>query len=125
MVKSFNDNRPRSTLLKLKAQWNQQGQAVKNRAMAGVEWSATGNGGRGTYYDDMRYAPTWREYRYDHLPWMHNVAVYGEDRLTLATNELGGSLLLTAGARADITHIGQSAYGTVASISPRFNAKYV
>ncbi len=123
-VKSYRDNQPRSLLVKLKARSNQQHGAVGNRVMLGGEWTATGNGGRGTWYDDLRYAPTWREYRYDRLPWMHNVALYGEDRFTLDTNADGGQLQVTAGLRADVTHVGQSAYGTVASLAPRFNAKW-
>ena len=122
--KSYRDNKPQSVMLKLKAKWNQQRGTVTNRVMAGAEWTATGNNGRGLYYDDMRVAPTWREYRYDQLPWMHNIALYAEDRLLITTNDHGGELSLTAGLRADITRISKSDYGTVSSLSPRFNAKY-
>jgi hypothetical protein len=83
-------------MVKAKAKWNQRGNCFTNRIMAGAEWSATGNKGRGLYYDDMRYAPTWREYRYDELPWMHNVALYAEDRFTLTTSEHGGELQFMA-----------------------------
>ncbi len=107
-VKSYNDNKPVSVMIKAKAKWNQRGENFTNRIMAGAEWSATGNNGRGQYYDDMRYAPTWREYRYDELPWMHNVALYAEDRFTLTTSEHGGELQLMAGLRTDVTHISQS-----------------
>lgn len=124
-VKSYRDNKPQSILLKAKARWHHSNGSVDNRIMAGGEWTATGNRGRGTYYDDMRVAPTWREYRYDKLPWMHNVALYGEDRLTLATGAHGSELQLMAGVRADVTHVGQSDYGTISSWSPRFNGKYV
>ncbi len=123
-VKSYRDNKPQSLMLKLKARWNQQTTHLTNRIMAGAEWSATGNKGRGLYYDNLRYAPTWREYRYDQLPWMHNVALYAEDRMLVTTNERGGEFSLTAGVRADITHINQSDYGTISSFSPRVNLKY-
>ena len=123
-IKSIRDNRPVSSLIKAKARWNQRSANITNRIMAGVEWSATGNNGRGLYYDDLRYAPTWREYRYDELPWMHNVALYAEDRLTLTTSEHGGELQVMAGLRADITRINRSDYGTVSSWSPRVNLKY-
>ena len=123
-VKSINDNKPVSMMVKAKAKWNQRGDRFTNRIMAGAEWSASGNNGRGLYYDDMRYAPTWREYRYDELPWMHNVALYAEDRFTMTTNECGGELQVTAGLRADVTHITQSEYGTVSSWSPRLNMRY-
>lgn len=123
-VKSLHDNKPVSLQLKLKARWNQQNSNINNRVMAGIEWSATGNNGQGLYYDDMRYAPTWREYRYDELPWMHNVALYAEDRFSLTTNEQGGMLQVVTGLRADVTHISHSQYGTVSSLSPRVNLKY-
>lgn len=123
-VKSLVDNKPVSLQVKAKARWNQRGGNMNNRIMAGAEWTATGNNGRGHYYENMRYAPSWREYRYDELPWMHNVALYAEDRFSLATSEHGGELLLTAGVRADVTHIPHSEYGTVSSWSPRLNAKY-
>ena len=123
-VKSINDNKPVSLMVKAKAKWNQQGENFNNRIMAGAEWTATGNKGRGLYYEDLRYAPTWREYRYDELPWMHNVALYAEDRFTLTTSEHGGELQLMAGLRTDITHINQSQYGTVSSWSPRLNLRY-
>ena len=124
-VKSYRDNKPLGITLKLKAKWNQRSRIIVNRIMLGAEWTATGNNGRGTYYDDLRTAPTWREYRYDELPWMHNIALYGEDRMTIALGGHNSELQLMAGLRADITHIGQSAYGTVSSLSPRFNAKYI
>ena len=123
-VKSQRDNKPVSLLLKAKARWQQRRENFNNRIMAGVEWSATGNNGRGLYYDDLRYAPSWREYRYDQLPWMHNIALYAEDRISLATNSDGGELQITAGVRADVTSIRNSEYGTVSSWSPRFNLKY-
>lgn len=46
-VKSINDNKPMSMMLKTKAKWNQRGSNVANRIMAGIEWTATGNNGRG------------------------------------------------------------------------------
>lgn len=123
-VKSINDNKPVSLMFKAKAKWNQQNQRINNRIMAGVEWAATGNNGSGLYYDDLRFAPTWREYRFDELPWMHNVAAYAEDRFTLSTSDHGSELLVAAGMRADITRISKSEYGTVSSWSPRLNVKY-
>ena len=123
-VKSINDNKPVSLMVKSKAKWNQRGERFNNSIMAGIEWTATGNRGRGLYYDDLQYAPTWREYRFDKLPWMHNVALYAEDRFTLTTSEQGGELQVTGGLRADVTHISQSEYGTVSSWSPRLNVRY-
>ena len=122
-VRSYNAQKPFDWTLQLKGDWIRRIGRVTNRLMAGVEHKANGNNGRGTYYDDMRYAPTWREYRYDLLPTMHNTALFLEENITIPT---GGTstLQLTAGLRDDITAIKRSAYGTVASLSPRFNARY-
>lgn len=122
-VRSYNAQKPFDWTLQLKGDWIRRIGRVTNRLMAGVEHKANANNGRGTYYDDMRYAPTWREYRYDKLPTMHNTALFLEENITIPT---GGTstLQLTAGLRDDITAIKRSAYGTVASLSPRFNARY-
>ena len=72
----------------------------------------------------MRYAPTWREYRYNAMPTMHNMAWYVEEKVSVATSKLS-TLELTAGLRDDITHINGSDYGTVSSLSPRLNTRYI
>jgi len=95
-----------------------------SRLMAGAELTGSKNNGRGTYYEDMRYAPTWREYRYDELPAMNNVALYAEEKVSIPTSKLS-TLELTAGLRNDITMISGSDYGTVSSLSPRFNGRYI
>ena len=95
-----------------------------SKLLVGVTYTGSKNNGRGTYYDDMRYAPTWREYKYDELPAMHNLALYAEEKVTIPTSKLA-SLELTAGLRDDITMINGSEYGTVSSLSPRFNGRYI
>lgn len=137
-VKSYHDSKPLSFSLKLKADWTKHfANEATNRVKLGSEWTSSGNEGKGTYYDNLRYAPTWREYRYDLLPRMHNYALYAEDRLSLPLSFIFASadqrnesmknrnlLQITAGLRADITSISQSQYGTASSLSPRFNLKY-
>lgn len=122
--KRFNDSKPLSYNLKLKAQQNSRWGWLSNHVMIGTELSGSHNGGRGTYYDDMRYAPTWREYRYKDLPTMLNVAPYAEDRVSAQLSRRS-EISLTAGLRGDITSISGSDYGTVSSVSPRLNARYV
>ncbi len=118
-VLSYNDQKPLSLQLKLKGAWTRRlARGTTNKVTLGAQWTATRNDGHGTSYADMRYAPTWRPYDYSSLPTMHNAAVFLEDRLTLRR------LLLVAGLRSDITAIGRSAYGTVASLSPRLTARY-
>ena len=127
-VLGFNDSKPLSWSLKLKAENNVQcsmfNVQCQNHLMAGIDYSGSRNNGRGTYYDDMRYAPTWREYRYDELPTMNNLALYIEDKAIIPTGKRA-SLELTAGLRDDITLISGSDYGTVSSLSPRINSRYI
>ena len=123
-VMQYQDSKPLSYALRLKADWTHRFGKVMSRLMAGAELTGSKNNGRGTYYEDMRYAPTWREYRYDELPAMNNVALYAEEKVSIPTSKLS-TLELTAGLRNDITMISGSDYGTVSSLSPRFNGRYI
>ena len=134
-VLGYNDSKPVSWAAKLKADCNRRFGSVANRLTAGSQYHASRNNGRGTYYGDMAVAPTWREYRYDELPTMHNLAFYAEDKVIIplglsSAGELPApasvpELELTAGLRDDITMIAGSDYGTVSSLSPRFNSRLV
>ena len=117
-VRSFNDQKPQSMQLKLKGEWTRRIFGAANKLTLGAEFNSTRNNGQGTYYDDMRLAPTWRPYDYSSLPTMHNLAVFLEERLTV------GRLMIVGGLRDDITMISGSSYGTAASLSPRFNIRY-
>lgn len=123
-VKSFRDSKPLSANLKLRYEWVREMKRVTNALKLGAQYSYDHNGGKGLYYDDMRYAPTWRPYLYKDLPSMNNYAFFAEDKITIATGKRQ-SFQLTAGVREDITAIHGSDYGTVSSLSPRFNGKYV
>ena len=133
-VRSYNDSKPLSWAVKLKADCNHRFGSVLNRLSVGSQYNATRNNGRGTYYEDIALAPTWREYRYDELPTMHNLAVYAEDKVIIPLPSVlrrevqlvnpQSSLELTAGLREDITMISGSDYGTVGSLSPRLNTRY-
>ncbi|MBO5549602.1 MAG: TonB-dependent receptor, partial [Prevotella sp.] len=123
-VKQYQESKPMNWSLRLKGDWTRRFGEVMSRLMMGAEYTGSRNNGRGTYYDDMRYAPTWREYRYDDLPTLHNIALYAEEKATIKTGKLS-RLELTAGLRDDITMIKGSDYGTVNSLSPRFNGRYV
>lgn len=121
----FNDSKPLNYALKLKADWAGDFGRVKNKVLAGIDFTSSGNKGRGLYYEDMRVAPSWREYRYDGLPFLNNLAAYIEEELSLPVNDRGGSVRVTGGLRADMTFIRKSEYGTAGSLSPRFNARYM
>ena len=123
-VRSYGDSKPLNWSLSLKAEWTRRFGSVLSSLKMGADYSGSRNRGRGTYYEDMRYAPTWREYRYDVLPTMHNTALYAEEKVSIATTKLS-TLEMTAGLRDDITLISGSDYGTVSSLSPRLNSRYI
>lgn len=122
-LKSFTDSKPITYSIKAKADWVKRWSEVYNKILVGAEFNGSGNLGRGLYYEDMRTAPTWREYRYDELPFMNNLALFAEDKFS---TPIGSRSLLSlmVGLRSDITFIKGSEYGTVANLSPRINAKY-
>ena len=123
-VRGYNDSKPATWSLKGKADWNRRFGKIVNRLSIGAQYTGSKNRGRGTYYEDMTTAPTWREYRYDDQPAMHNLALYAEEKVIVPATRRS-TLELTAGIRDDITMISGSDYGTVSSLSPRFNGRYV
>ncbi|MDR3132699.1 MAG: TonB-dependent receptor [Prevotellaceae bacterium] len=119
----FTDSKPLSLSAGLKGNWARRFGRLQNNVLAGVDFSTTGNRGRGVYYDDLRYAPSgWRPYRFDEAPFMHNLAWYIEDKVQLPIGTT--HLQLVAGLRSDRTFVKASHYGSVSSLSPRFNARY-
>ena len=123
-VKQYSASKPMNWSLRLKGDWTRRFGKVMSRLMLGAEYTGSRNNGRGTYYDDLRYAPTWREFRHDDLPTLNNIALYAEEKVTIKTSKLS-RMELTAGLRDDITMISGSDYGTVNSLSPRFNGRYI
>ena len=120
--RAFTDNKPLDYNIHLKANWSRKFGTVRNKLKLGANFTGSGNLGRGLYYEDMRYAPTWREYRYDEVPFMNNLALYLEENVTVPIAST--SLNLVAGIRSEHTMVQHSGYGNVNSFSPRFNAKY-
>ena len=118
------DSKPLDYALRLKADWARRFGKMLNKVMVGINYTAARNNGRGTYYAEPRYTPTWREYRYDELPTMHNLALFVEDKVSMPVSKRS-TLEVTAGLRDDITLISGSDYGTVSSFSPRFNGRYI
>ena len=126
-VLGYHDSKPVAWNVKLKADWARRIGNAANKLLVGGQLQGSKNRGRGTYYDDISLAPTWREYRYDQLPTMRNIAFYVEDKLSVPFGKDNDkqTLELTAGLRDDITSIAGSDYGTVSSLSPRFNGRYI
>jgi len=120
---SFNDSRQLDFSAKGKAKWARVFGKFGSNLLLGADFNTAGNLGRGTYYADMSKAPTWREYRYDEIPFMNNLAVYLEEKASYRLGE-ASSLQLRAGLRSDFTFVSGSEYGTVGSLSPRVNLKY-
>ncbi len=120
---SINDNKPRDYNLKLKADWAKVWGSYQSKLMIGAEYNNSKNTGQGFYYEDLRYAPTWREFKLSDIPSMNNIALYIEENISKELNN-GGKLNLVAGLRSDNTSVGESEYGLVSSISPRFNLSY-
>ena len=116
------DDRPLNYKLALKANWARQWGKVNNKVKLGADWTGDGNLGIGEYSEDMSNAPSFREYRYDEVPFMNNIAAYLENNMLISIGDT--RLNLIAGIRNDNTIIKGSAYGITSSLSPRFNAKY-
>lgn len=107
----------------LKATWVRHWGRVHSSAKVGAAWRADGNVGQGTYYDDPALAPDgYRPRPYTDIPYMHNLAGYVEEVLTVPLGST--SLQLMAGLRAEKTWIKDSPYKKTASLSPRLNFKY-
>ncbi len=118
----YEDNKPLSYSAYVKARWGHRWGQLNSNMLLGGELKGDGNLGKGVYYDDMRTAPTWREYRYDQLPFTQNLALYAEEELKMTFRS--SRFAFKAGIRSDMTFIKGSSYGTVSSLSPRFNASY-
>ncbi|WP_447641396.1 MULTISPECIES: TonB-dependent receptor [Chitinophagaceae] len=108
---------------KLKAHWVHRFGNVTNNVLVGGEFASSGNKGKGVYYGDLRYAPTWRSYPYRDIPFVNNYAVYAEDRISIPVNR--SMLQIVGGLRSDYTSIKGSKYGTPNNIAPRVNAQYI
>ncbi|MFT3822556.1 MAG: TonB-dependent receptor [Chitinophagaceae bacterium] len=121
---AYNDSKVLNYTGRIKANWNRKLRGnINNNLLVGGEYSVSGNNGRGSYYDDMRYAPTWREYRYDNISKQYNYALYAEDRVYIPLKR--SAIRVVGGLRSDITAINGSVYGTINNISPRFNGEYI
>lgn len=117
-VRQYNDQKPLSIQVKFKGSWTKEWEKVINMVSLGGDFSSSSNKGRGIYYEDMSYAPTWRPYEYRDLPALNTLALYIEDKL------MWQKLTLTAGLRNDNTFIKGTEYGRVSTFSPRVNISY-
>lgn len=110
--------------VKLRASWNRKWDGIRSNLKVGLAWSANGNVGRGEYYDVPEYAPHgYRPRPYSDYPFMHNLALFVEERLTLPLGRDGFFVQIMAGLRGEKTIIRDASYKHTATLSPRLNAK--
>ena len=110
--------------IKLRAAWNRSWSDIKSNLKVGLSWSANGNVGKGEYYDNPSYAKHgYRPRPYSDYPFMHNLALFVEERLTVPLGRKDFSLQLMAGLRGEKTLIRDASYKHTATLSPRLNAK--
>lgn len=110
--------------VKLRAAWNRKWGGIRSNMKVGLAWSANGNVGRGEYYDVPEYAPHgYRPRPYSDYPFMHNLALFVEERLTLPLGRDGFFVQIMAGVRGEKTIIRDASYKHTATLSPRLNAK--
>ncbi len=118
----YSDNKLINYNARLKASLFKKIGKIDNNLLVGGDFSVSGNNGRGTYYGDLKYAPSWREYRYDQESFTNNYAAYAENTLTIPINR--SNLQLITGVRSELTAINGSEYGNITNWSPRANVKY-
>lgn len=107
----------------VKYEWNRRFKQINNSLTAGIQWKATGNVGKGEYYKDPSLAPNgYRPRSYISYPYMHNVAFYAEESLSVPIGNT--TLRLMAGLRWENLFISGTEYKSLNSLSPRFNAKW-
>ena len=113
------DSRELDYAASLKYDWLHHFGAVKSVLKAGVQWKADGNVGAGeSYLDPALAANGYRPRPYTDYPYMHNLAVYVEEKITW--KNLEGSF----GLRGERTFIEGTQYKNLQTLSPRLNVRY-
>ena len=117
------DSKELDAAASLKYNWHKRWDKVKSSLKAGVQWKASGNVGKGEYYQDPTLAANgYRPRPYTDYPFMHNLSVYAEEHLTVPVAST--KLELTAGLRMENVFIRNSLYNNKTTFSPRFNARW-
>ena len=107
----------------IKYHWMRHWGSWKNLLKAGVQWKADGNVGEGEYYLDPSLAGDgYRPRPYKDYPYMHTLAGYIEDNLTIPIGR--SKLELMAGLRLENVFLSGTSYQNLRILSPRLNAKW-
>ena len=113
------DSRELDYAASFKYDWLHHFGAVKSTLKAGVQWKADGNVGAGESYEDPALASNgYRPRPYTDYPYMHNLAVYAEEKLAWKGFEA------SAGLRAERVFIEGTQYRNLQTLSPRLNARW-
>ena len=113
------DSRELDYAASVKYDWLHHFGDVKSVLKAGVQWKADGNVGEGeSYLDPALAANGYRPRPYTDYPYMHNLAVYVEEKFTW--KGLEGSF----GLRGERTFIEGTQYRNLQTLSPRLNVRY-
>ena len=117
------DSRELDFAASLKYHWLKHWGASKNLIKAGVQWKADGNVGEGEYFLNPALADNgYRPRPYRDYPYMHTLASYLEDNLTLPIGRT--TLNLMAGLRWEKAFVAGTDYKGLSILSPRLNAKW-
>lgn len=117
------DSRELDFAAALKYHWLRHWGRAKNLVKAGIQWKADGNIGEGEYYLDPALADNgYRPRPYRDYPYMHTLAAYAEDNLTLPVGRT--TLNLMAGLRWEKAFVAGTPYKGLSIVSPRLNAKW-
>ena len=112
------DSRELDYAASLKYDWLHHFGSVKSVLKAGVQWKADGNVGAGESYEDPSLAANgYRPRPYTDYPYMHNLAVYVEEKLSWKGVEI------SAGLRGEQSFIQGTQYRNLQTLSPRLNAR--
>lgn len=107
----------------IKYEWNRKTDRFASRLKAGIQWKANGNAGTGEYYLDPTLAENgYRPRPYSGYPYMHNLALYAEENLTVPVGKT--RLEFSAGLRMENVLVSGTRYRNISSLSPRLNARW-
>lgn len=119
----FIDEKPINYSAKLKLTKHIYSDKLKSKLQGGVHFSGSGNMGKGIYYGNRAYTPSWREHRYDEEPYLNNLALFAQGTFTYPLGK-ESSVKMVAGVRQDHTFVKDAKYSNVNAISPRINVEY-